>query len=388
MGRHTAAMLTIAAMQMWLVSTVPIQVLAHAAYDDGLFVRLAISLLRGEWLGEYDSLTLVKGPVYPMWLAAIAWLGLPLLLAQDALYLLAGGLLLRLLRLRWAGVVIFAAYALNPMLTSTEQLRIIREDLYTPLVVLLMALVVWWWRWRERPLQSRLLPAVALGAVVSLLWMTREEGSWLLPPLALGALLCLGTPLLKRLLRDGALVGLAALIAWGGTQAVALINKAHYGVTEVVAFREPAFIAAYGALSRIEHDAWRRLIPVPREVVRRGAKHSPALADLAPWPTAGPRKVAGTMARHRVVARSTAAGSCGLCVARRRWPATMARRQRRATSTDSWRAKSISPAPTAASPAPRLATLSCHPTGSNICFLLASAGWRGYAAWSLSAMLA
>ncbi len=283
MGRHTAAMLTIAATQMWLVSTVPVHVLAHADYDDALFARLAISLLNGEWLGGYDSLTLIKGPVYPMWLAAVAWLGLPLLLAQDALYLLAGGLLLRLLRLRWAGVMIFAAYALNPLLTSTGQLRVIREGLYTPLVVLLMALVVWWWCWRERSLRLRLLPAVALGAVLSLLWMTREEGPWLLPPLALGALLCLGTPLLKRLLHDGALVGLAALIAWGGTQAVALINKAHYGVTEVVAFREPAFIAAYSALSRIEHDAWRSLIPVPREVVRRGAKHSPALADLAPY---------------------------------------------------------------------------------------------------------
>ena len=65
-------MLMIAAMQMWLVSAVSIQVLAHADHDDALFARLAISLLGSEWLSGYDFLTPVKEPVYPMWLAAVS----------------------------------------------------------------------------------------------------------------------------------------------------------------------------------------------------------------------------------------------------------------------------------------------------------------------------
>ncbi len=291
MRRLSWAMVVITLAQVWLVTAIPLQVLAHAAHDDALFSRLAIALLNGNWLGAYDSLTLAKGPFYPMWLAALAWLGLPLLLAQDLLYLFAGAVLLRLLAPRprhWLLIsALYAAYAFNPIVTASPVLRIVREGLYAPLVVLLLAMVVWWWRWRGRALWHRALPAVILGAVFAALWLTREEGLWLLPTLVTAAVVCAlcssGTGLGTRFARESGLIALALVVAWSANTAVARTNKAHYGVATVVEFREPAFVAAYGALSRLEPAAWERLIPVPREAIRRAAEHSPATAELLPY---------------------------------------------------------------------------------------------------------
>ena len=49
-------------------------------------MRLAASLIQGQWLGIYDNLTLAKGAFYPIWIAVSFWLGIPLVLAQQLLY--------------------------------------------------------------------------------------------------------------------------------------------------------------------------------------------------------------------------------------------------------------------------------------------------------------
>jgi hypothetical protein len=50
-------------------------VFSYAGHDDRLFVSLAENILRGEWLGEYNNLTLAKGPFYPVWISMIFLLG-------------------------------------------------------------------------------------------------------------------------------------------------------------------------------------------------------------------------------------------------------------------------------------------------------------------------
>src|SRR5947209_317222 len=62
--------------------------------DDGLFARQAQALLNvrdlsSGWLGAYDNLTLVKGPIYPLWIAVNKCLGMPLSLAEQLLYVAA-----------------------------------------------------------------------------------------------------------------------------------------------------------------------------------------------------------------------------------------------------------------------------------------------------------
>ena len=112
---------------------------------------------------------------------------------------------------------------------------------------------------------------------------TTFDNSSLVTAAVVCALCSSGTGLGTRFARESGLIALALVVAWSANTAVARTNKAHYGVATVVEFREPAFVAAYGALSRLEPAAWERLIPVPREAIRRAAEHSPATAELLPY---------------------------------------------------------------------------------------------------------
>jgi hypothetical protein len=60
----TVIFVAITLIYLWLVATLQIAIHADAAHDDALYAKLALNILRGEWLGGYDSLTLLRGPFY------------------------------------------------------------------------------------------------------------------------------------------------------------------------------------------------------------------------------------------------------------------------------------------------------------------------------------
>ena len=76
-----AVALTLA--KLWLTQGQAIFAIGTAGHDDQLFVKLADSLVSGQWLGPYDQLTLAKGPLYSLWIALVFLIGLPLGLAQQ-----------------------------------------------------------------------------------------------------------------------------------------------------------------------------------------------------------------------------------------------------------------------------------------------------------------
>src|SRR5688572_5030206 len=99
----TAAIaLGIAALHFALVAALPVWLLGHAALDDALFLRSAEHLASGDWLGPYDERTLARGPFYSAFIALCFHAGAPIRVAQSALYLGAGALLLWAVR-PWPG---------------------------------------------------------------------------------------------------------------------------------------------------------------------------------------------------------------------------------------------------------------------------------------------
>jgi len=287
---------------VWLMSNVPVVAIPQAGYDDALFVRLAKNLLTGQWLGPYDNLTLAKGPFFSGWIA-LGWIaGLPILVSEGLAYGLSCWLLIRGLRpwLRSEAVAfaIFLVILFNPMTYSVGQLRIMREGIYVPLTLLIFALVVWWFRCRNRSPALRAGLAAALGAVIGMFWCTREEGVWILPTLAacfaVMALLRLSEhagPIGRRLRaalrplgREAGLAGLAIAMAALFIGGVGWINQRHYGVSDIVEYKQREFLSAYGALSRVRHQqAWKPYVVIPREVLERVSAVSPAAAELRPY---------------------------------------------------------------------------------------------------------
>src|SRR5690606_36518456 len=76
-----------------LVHQLPVSILAATSYDDAWFWLRAEHIAAGHWLGPFDQLTLIKGPGYPLFLAANHLLGVSATTMQAVLYAAACQLL-------------------------------------------------------------------------------------------------------------------------------------------------------------------------------------------------------------------------------------------------------------------------------------------------------
>lgn len=285
------AICLIVVVRLALVSSRGLQAVAGAVYDDELFLQMAENILAGDWLGPYHERTLAKGPLYSLFVAANYLIGTPLVLAQQALYLGAGLVMMRafapLVRSRLILVLFFAVYAFNPATVGGAAQRATRDGVYAILTVLVLGGLVGLLR-SVADRRSGFGWAGLLGAAFAAFWLTREEGIWLVPSAGALVIAILWVPLSrarqdKAELRHAVSLVLAGGIALGLIGGVAAINNTRYGVFLTNEFREGPFPAAYGALSRVEHPAWKQWVPVPKDVRALVYDESPSFRELQPF---------------------------------------------------------------------------------------------------------
>ncbi len=258
-----------------------------AGNDDRLFARLARNILEYGWLGPYNNLTLAKGPFYPFFLALVSLSGLPFLAAQAIFYVIACIVLARAIgqlgQSRSAEFAVSVLLLLNPALFNLSVLHVVRDGLYVSLTMLTVALMLMWHMRRDARVARRAWFAAASGIMLAILWLTREEGIWILPTLLFIALLHIARvrPLGWRpIMREAMLL----LIICGTTTicvgAVCLVNAWHYGVADIVEFKQTEFVAAYSALARIQQKDARPDVGFPRASLEQAYAVSPAAAEL------------------------------------------------------------------------------------------------------------
>ena len=245
-----------------------------APLDDELMWRAAQSISAGQWLGDYDCLTLSKQMFFAVWLALCNKLGVPYLVAGQLLVCgaaLAMALAFRpVLIKRWQQWLLFAALACSPAAGASFTLRVYRDNIFPALCVLFFAGLIGCALRYRRGLRHYWLWLVLAGVGFGLAKITREDGIWLLPfGLAATVITCIyilrEKGLDKKLLRCA-----AQLLPYGFMAAAVLVvsalNYTHYGVFATSDFSEGSFAAAYGAMTRIEHEEEKNLIPVPTDV--------------------------------------------------------------------------------------------------------------------------
>ena len=266
--------------------TVLLRVNGSGAYDDALFLRLAQDLAQGAWLGPYTATTLVKGPGFALWLAAVHVLHLPVALAASLTYACACVLLFVALRPLLPGspkrMLIFMALLACP--AALSDFSVMRELIYPALTLLVVASGV--------GLAARLEPswqsaapwcwAAGLGLTSAMFGLTREEWVWLGPlwfaVVARAAWVWIRGGVKFQMLC--AVIGFVGLFAALPVLVVASLNRHHYGWFGVLEFNSRPFVSAYGALARVRHGEAPPQVPVPREVWARVASVSPTFAEV------------------------------------------------------------------------------------------------------------
>jgi hypothetical protein len=280
------AALILVALKLWLVAAQPVVAHANASFDDRLYLALAEQVLKGNWLGPYSQFTLMKGPMYPLFIAGTFLTGLPLPIAQHLLYLLGCAMLVLALRpcfsADWQAFLLFALLWWQPM--SYVELDVLRQNIYTPLTLILFAGLCALETRRRSGAYIRLAWGALLGISAAAFYLTREEEIWVVP----GAVLLIGAAA-WNLWRDGeglrpllVPVLTAGVCAAGILGTVCTLNYRYYGWFGTVELRAREFVSAYGAMQRPISSEEIPFVPVARDVRLKLYEASPSFAELRP----------------------------------------------------------------------------------------------------------
>lgn len=297
-ARLIACFIILALLKLWLVGAQTVSAMGYFGHDDRLFLNLAKALLTHGWLGHYSHMTLIKGPFYPFWIAISFLLGIPLLLSQHLLYITACAAFVIALRpLLPQPKILLLVYVIllfNPM-SYTDQVmtRVIREGIYPALTIIVVSCAIGLMSRNDRQLKTLAFWSIGLGSALSAFWLTREEGVLIIPSIltiiGFATVRVWRTKLIdwRRLF----LLCILPMIIWMASIGfVAGINKYGYGIFATVDVKSRDFLAAYGALSRVEHANFRPYVPVPKEAREHIYQVSPSFSELRSFLEGDPGK--------------------------------------------------------------------------------------------------
>jgi hypothetical protein len=275
--------------RLWLLGAYELYI-HFSEHDGGLFISLAHHILNGEWLGPYDYRTLIKGPIYPLFIALSYLLRIPLLFAQHLLYCLACVVFAHAVGSRLKNRVhqffVFFLLLFNPFAADYPLFYIpYRMGLYVPLVVFFFGTLIETINPRKISLIYSLRWSTYLGISYTLLWYTREESVWVVPSLLFG-LLCFLLPLKEERLHfiKRLAVVIIPFIVWGtGTLSLSLLNQHYYGVSHIIDIKSEGFSSAYGGILHIKKDNPKPRVVVTHKMRAQAYEVSPTLKKLYPY---------------------------------------------------------------------------------------------------------
>lgn len=272
-----------------------IEALTYSAHDDRLFLGLASNILKGSWLGDYNQFTLAKGCFYPLFIAFNFLLGFPLLFSQHVLYIASALLLLISLKFfiksRVILLIIFIVCIYSPSYFSDT--RVLREDIYTSLTVMVLASVIGWLGNLYKSIKQKrdisYAWSICLGITSGLFWLTREEGIWILPTLVfifinyvIKLFFCIRKKEIINKRNAIATLILPVVFFLLPANTVSAMNFAKYGVFIPVDMHADGYVKANSALMRIKSE-YIQFIPVTREAREKSYQISPSFSKLKPF---------------------------------------------------------------------------------------------------------
>lgn len=274
-----------------------------APLDDELMFRAARSISAGQWLGDYDYLTLSKSMFFPVWLAFLNALHIPYLLGGVGLWCAAALFAAFAFSPLWqklpAGqgravtLALFAALAYLPTSWASYTLRVYRDNIFPALCLLAFAgfsaAALRVLRTDRTPLWPWLLVG-GLGLTAG--YLNREDAGLFLLPFTVLATLGMAGVAVRRRRWTRLLVQLLpyALLA-GGIGIFCALNQAYYGVFTLSDFSGGAFADAMGAMSRVSTDAEDPMLSVPADARQKLYAAVPELECLSYWLEEDPQMI-------------------------------------------------------------------------------------------------
>ena len=225
--------------RIYLGIKTPLFLQADAGYDDFLFIRYAESLLKGEWLGAFGSIALVKSASYSMLLVIGYLLGISYSVALTVGYIFAVFLfvksLSKLFNNRYFDICLYIFLIYSPTMFHEENVQKVYRGGYIVIFALLTIASVIGLYTRVNEERKKVIGWSILGCIcLPLFWFLKEDSIWILPFVIVGNILTLiemwkSKETIKRFVKHALIVILPVLCLGLSIVSYKAINYHYYG---------------------------------------------------------------------------------------------------------------------------------------------------------------
>jgi hypothetical protein len=249
-------------------------------HDDGNYVERALMLANGNWATRFDQYTFIRGPLYPLYLAAVSRSGLALpfvdVTLQCAVSIFLAYEIAKLLHLgRLELIGVYLSLFFIPIIETLSGSHVIRDNFAQLLLLAIVAVGL-------RALRTRLPLWTTLTALgVGLMAIVREDALWLIPWGVAVVFVYVMREFRATHRVVGVVVALAALLAYWAPAAIVTRVNSRSGLDSVTLFDESHFVHAHQSLARYINDGTSNTFTLTPEMFDSLELRSPALARLA-----------------------------------------------------------------------------------------------------------
>lgn len=289
------AMVLFGVLKEFLVYNLPIMAVPKGIHDDWIMVHMADALRSGQWLGEYNDLTLTKGIFFPFYLAVLNFLRLSYLSVSALLYTVSCMIfvyaLRPLLKKYWACFTLYLVLLWNPVSYSVQAFqRVYRNSIsYIQVLLIFGGLLALWLR-RKEPVKKQILWLLTAAVGMVTFFYTREDAIWVEPFLLVFLLVYLGTMFFswkkehrREYVGKAVLVLLPFLSVWGAGQLIAQENDNHYNIRLTNELQKGGFAEMYKSMMAVKPEEDIPGVTMTREKIARMCDECPTLKELEPY---------------------------------------------------------------------------------------------------------
>ncbi len=153
-------------------------------HDSLKYLGMTETLLNGKWMGDYNQMTLIRLPIYPLFLALNSSMDWPLQRSQMLLYLASIGFLMAALRsvdvARWRIAAICVLCAFHPA-GIFPSMYLATEAMYTSVATIVLAGCIGVMGSINKKKPRAYFWGILLSVSLALFWHIRSESLWILP---------------------------------------------------------------------------------------------------------------------------------------------------------------------------------------------------------------
>lgn len=282
-------------LKQFLVCDLPIMAVPKGIHDDWIMVHLAETLRNGQWLGEYNDLTLTKGMFFPLYLAVCNFLHLSYLNVTALCYTVSCMLfvygLRPLLKKTWEIGLLYLALLCNPISYSVQAFqRVYRNSISYIQVLLIFGGFFAMYLRRKEPLKKQIIWMLAATFGTVSFFYTREDAIWVVPFLLVFLVIYLGSILgLWRKTRENYYIGKGILVLvpflclWLAGQLIAAQNERYYGIRTTNELQDSGFAQMYKSMMAVKPNEDIPGVTLTREKIARMCEVCPTLKELEPY---------------------------------------------------------------------------------------------------------